>query len=48
MATELSKIVEEFMASGAKKWEGEWNAFEYKIYWAGTIIRIDLKAMIDS
>jgi len=39
----MDKIIKDFMASGAKRWDGEWESFEYKIYWAGTIIRIDLK-----
>ena len=39
----IDNIVKTFIESGAKRMDGDTDQFEYKIYWAGTIIRVDLK-----
>lgn len=41
----MDDIIATFLASGAKRMDGIWKSYEYKIYWAGIIIRIDLKPM---
>ena len=43
----MNEIVKLFLESGAKRWDGVWEAFEYKIYWVGSIIRIDLKPKVE-
>lgn len=43
----MEEIIEQFIKSFQKRQDGVWDSllvsYNYKIYWAGTIIRIDLK-----
>jgi len=43
----LNKLVDAFMALDVKRLDAETDRYEYKIYWAGTIVRIDVKPKTD-
>ena len=42
----MDEIIRMFIETGSKRMDGVHGEFEYKIYWAGTILRIDLKPLL--
>lgn len=44
---QLDKLIAIFISSGVKRMDADTDQFEHKIYWAGTIIRIDSKPKTD-
>lgn len=41
----FDKAIEALMTTGMKKVEFRWNGLEVSAYWAGSVLRIDVKGL---